>query len=165
VDLPGPERTGAKDMLDILFPQTIDNRYGGYIAGVWLFATLLAVKLAMSLMCVVDGRTVLVSADGIPLDDYAPAPAQTIIALFAIWGVAKLTLVLGGVVVLMRYRAMIPLLFLLFLFEHLTRKLVLQLLPLTRTGNPPGSAVNLGILAIIVAGLACSLLRPRVPAH
>jgi hypothetical protein len=62
-----------------------------------------------------------------------------------------------GIVVLVRYRSMIPFMFALLLVEHLGRKLILRFLPLVRTGTPPGYFVNLALVAVMIVGLALSL--------
>ena len=54
---------------------------------------------------------------------------------------------------------MIPFMFVLFLLEQLSRKLILQLLPIVRAGRPPASAVNLVVLGLMIVGLALSLWR------
>jgi hypothetical protein len=104
---------------------------------------------------------VLTSADGIPLDAYPAAAARTIVSLFALLGLGHLMIVLLGFLILVRYRAMIPFLFALLLVEQLSRKLILQLMPIVRTGTPPASAINLVLLALMIAGLALSLWRRR----
>jgi hypothetical protein len=62
-----------------------------------------------------------------------------------------------GILVLARYRGMVPLMFALFLVEHVSRKLILQFHPIVRAGNPPASAINLVLLALTMVGLALSL--------
>jgi len=52
---------------------------------------------------------------------------------------------------------LIPLMFALLLLENLSRKLILQVMPIPRTGTPPGFFVNLVLLALMVVGLALSL--------
>jgi hypothetical protein len=47
--------------------------------------------------------------------------------------------------------------FALLLLEHLSRRLILLVLPIVRTGSPPGFVVNLVLLALMIAGLALSL--------
>ncbi|MEK7710720.1 MAG: hypothetical protein AAB341_02395, partial [Planctomycetota bacterium] len=85
------------------------------------------------------------------------AGAQTVVSLFAIWGLAQLVICLLCILVLVRYRAMIPFMFALLLLEHLSRKLILHFLPIAKTGTPPGSAVNLVLLALMIVGLSLSL--------
>jgi len=61
------------------------------------------------------------------------------------------------VVVLARYRTMVPFMFVLLIFEFLSRKLILLVLPITRSDAAPGTIVNLVLLGVMVIGLALSL--------
>ena len=51
---------------------------------------------------------------------------------------------------------MIPLMIALLLLEYLSRRVILHFLPVARTGTPPGSIVNLIIVALMVIGFALS---------
>lgn len=144
-------------MMNRLLPQLVDNTCHGYKLALWLFALLLILKVIIGLNSVFNGYSVASSADGIPLDTYSPAAAQTVVSVFAIWGFAQLVFCSLGLLALIRYRSLIPLMFALFLVEHLGRKLILQFLPIVRTGTPPGFYVNLVLLALMVVGLALSL--------
>ncbi|MGH9900514.1 MAG: hypothetical protein ACRD68_01605 [Pyrinomonadaceae bacterium] len=144
-------------MFNQLLPRRIDNTYRGYKLGLWLFAPLVFVKVAMGLNCIFNGYSVASSADGIPLDTYPSGAAQTIVSDFALWGLCQLMFGLLGILVLVRYRRMVPFMFGLLLLEHLSRKLILQFLPVVKTGTPPGFYVNLVLLAVMVVGLAVSL--------
>jgi hypothetical protein len=62
-----------------------------------------------------------------------------------------------GLVVLVRYRAMVPFMFALLLLEHLSRKLVFWILPIATTGTPPGLFINLVFVAVMIVGLVLSL--------
>lgn len=144
-------------MLDRLLPRAIDNDYRGQKAALWLLGLLLLMKTAMGLNSIINGYKVASSADGIPLDTYPAAAASTIVALFGIWGLGHFMMCLIGILVLARYRSMVPFIFALFLLEHLARKSILRLHPIVRTGNPPASLINLALLALMIAGLALSM--------
>lgn len=144
-------------MLDRLLPPSVDNTFRGHWLATWLLGVLVFARTAMGLNTIFNGRSVAVSADGIPLDSYAPAAARTVLSLFAVWGQAQVAFGLLGLVVLLRYRGLIPFVFALLLFEHLGRRLILAMLPIERTGSPPGFAVNVVLVALTVAGLALSL--------
>jgi len=149
-----------------LFPRRIDNTYRGYRLALWFFGLAVLMKVGISLACIFNGRVAASSADGIPLDTLTPAGAQAVVSCFAIWGLSQLVIGLLCVLVLVRYRAMIPFMFALILLEHLGRKLILHVLPVPRTGTPPGSAVNLVLLGVMIVGLALSLRRrDRLPAE
>ena len=49
--------------------------------------------------------------------------------------------------------------FVLLLFEALAKRWVLAVMPIARTGAPPGLFVNLALLTLIIVGLALSLRR------
>jgi hypothetical protein len=144
-------------MFNRLLPRHIDNTYHGYKLALWLFALLVLVKVAMSLNSIFNGYSVASSADGIPLDTFTPAGAQAVVSMFAAWGMAQLTICLLCILVLARYRAMIPFMFALLLLEHLGRRLIFQVMPIARTGTPAGFYVNLVLIALLVVGLALSL--------
>jgi len=143
--------------LNQIFPRSIDNTYRGHRLAVWFFIPVVVLKTGIALSAIFNGRTAAQSADGIPLDTFGPSGAEAVVALFAIWGLAQLVFSVLGVLALTRYRAMIPFLFVLFLIEHLARRWILLVKPIARTGTPPGIYVNLGILALMVVGLALSL--------
>jgi len=114
-------------------------------------------KAAIALGTIFNGRAAAQTADGIPLDSFGPGGAETVVALFAIWGLAQLVFSALGLLALARYRAMIPFMFVLLLLEHLARKWILLVKPVARTGTPPGFYINLALLVLMIAGLALSL--------
>jgi len=144
-------------MFKRLLPRHIDNTYHGHKAALWLFAALVLMKSAISLSSIFDGQDVAMSADGIPLDTFTPAGAQAVVSAFAAWGLAQLVICLLCLLVLARYRAMLPFMFALLLLEHLSRRLIFWVMPIVRTGTPPGFYVNLVLTALMVVGVALSL--------
>lgn len=144
-------------MFNQLLPQRVDNSYRGYKLALWLFGLVVFVKAAMSLNSIFNGHSVASTADGIPLDTFTPAGTQAVVSLFALWGLAHLTICLLCIIVLVRYRAMVPFMFALLLLEHLSRKLILQVMPIVTTGTSPGFFVNLVLLTVMIVGLALSL--------
>lgn len=146
-------------MLNPLLPRTADNNYRGSRIALVVFGLLLLAKTGISLGSIFNGYAAATSADGIPLDSYSPAATQTVVALFALLGLANLMICLTGVVVLIRYRALIPFMFVVFLIYQLSRKLILEILPVARAGTPPVFGINSAILGLIIIGLVLSLWR------
>ena len=142
-------------------PKSADNNYRGHKIGLVLFGFILFMKTGMSLGSIFNGYKTATVADGLPLDTYTPAGAQTVLALFGLHGLANLIIVLIGLVVLVRYRSLVPLMFGIFLLQQLSRYPLLQLLPIVRTGAPPGTMINLGVLLVLVIGLALSMWPRR----
>jgi hypothetical protein len=152
-------------MANRFLPPRLDNDYRGHRLALWLFGLLVFMKTAMSVSSIFNGYSVATSADGIPLDTFGPAGSRAFVASFAILGLSQLMICLLGILALVRYRSMIPLLFGVFLLEFLGRRLIFYFLPVARTGTPPGSTINLVLLALMVVGLAFSLWsREKAPA-
>lgn len=140
-----------------LFPRRADNAYRGQTVALWVFGLLLLVFGAIAANSTFNGELVAREADGIPLATYTPAGARTVVTLFSLLGLSHVVFVLFGVVALVRYRSLVPLLFALLLLEHLGKRLILGLLPIARTGAPPAPIVNFVLLGLMVGGLALSL--------
>ncbi len=144
-------------MLNRIFPQRIDNTYRGHPLALWLLVPVVVMKTGIALGTIFNGRAAAQSADGIPLDSFGAGGAEAVVALFAIWGLSQLVFSVLGVLALTRYRAMVPFMFVLLLLEHLARKWVLLVKPIATTGTPPGLYINLGLLVLMIVGLALSL--------
>ena len=150
-------------MLDKLFPRRVDNSYRGHTLALWIFALVVLMKTGIGMGTIFNGRNAAISADGIPLDTFAPAGAQAFVAIFAAWGLAQATIGVMCAVVLVRYRALVPFMFSLLLAEHLARKLIFLVMPIARTTDAPGFFINLALVALMVVGLMLSLwARGRV---
>ena len=146
-------------MLAGFLPRSADNRYRGHKLGLWLFGLLLLMNAVIGVNSIFNGRMVAASADGIPLSEFGPAGAQTVVSLFALLGLSRLLICVLGVVILARYRALVPLLFGLLLLSHLSGRAIVAFVPIARTGAPPAAIVNNTQLGLLVLGLALSLWR------
>ncbi len=145
----------------VLLPDRLDNRLPGRKIALWLFGVLVFLKAAIAGNSIFNGYTVATSADGIPLDTYAPDAAGAVVSFLAVWGLAQLVICVICGIALFRYRAMVPLLFAILLLEHLGRRLIFLLMPIARTGTQPASLINLALLTLMVAGLVLSLWPGR----
>src|SRR5689334_15375391 len=112
-------------MLQRLFPKQFDNRFPGHVVAIGLFGVVILMELAMGANSLTNTRTVASLADAIPLDRYTNGGAEAVVALFAL---------AGGLLVLIRYRAMIPFMFLVLLVLHLGSKAVLLVHPIAKSG-------------------------------
>ncbi|MFY9621382.1 MAG: hypothetical protein WAM70_08600 [Pyrinomonadaceae bacterium] len=148
-------------ILDRLLPRRIDNAYQGSKIALWILVLLIAVRTMQSVMILVNGYSIAQSADGIPLETYPAAAAQTIVALFALSAVNRLVISLICVVVLVRYRRAVPLMFLLLLVTYSAGQLVGRVVPIVRVGQPPAAIMNLTLLGLTILGLVLSLWKRR----
>ena len=148
-------------MLNRLFPERLDNAYRGYKTALWILGLATAIRMLQSVMILFNGRATIQGADGIPLDSYPADAAQTLQALFAQNSLWRLLVSLLGIVVLIRYRTAVPIMFVLLILNFLGAQLLAQFNPLVRTGPAPGNIVNLVMFGLMAIGLVLSLLRPR----
>jgi hypothetical protein len=146
-----------------VLPRAIDNTYRGSRAALWLFALVVGVRIAQSLAIILNGYETARDADGIPLVTYPPEAAQQVVAIFAQQSLWRLTFCVLGVLVLVRYRSAVPLMFSFLLLNYLASQLIFRFVPLIRTGTPPGPYINFALFAMTVLGLALSLWYRDVP--
>jgi len=119
-----------------ILPRQVDNTYRGYKVALWLFGLLVFMKAGISLGSIFNGYLRRVPPTGSPGHIHARRRAGRSFS-FALWGLSQLMICLLCVLVLVRYRAMVPFMFALLLLEHLSRKLILQIMPIDTTGAPP----------------------------
>ncbi len=98
-------------MLDKLLPRHLSNEYRANKLALWLFGLVVGMKAAQSLAIIFSGYSTAQGADGIPLDTYSPAASQALVAIFAQGSLWRLFFCLLCVLVLLRYRNAVPLMF------------------------------------------------------
>lgn len=146
-------------MFDRLLPRRLDNEYRGSRVALWLFGLVVAMRSAQSLGIIFNGYQTARGADGIPLDSFTPAAAQTVVGVFAQGSLWRLFFCVLCGLVLFRYRNAVPLMFALLAFHYLTSLVILALVPIPRVGTPIGPLMNLMLFAIVLVGLGLSLWR------
>jgi hypothetical protein len=139
-------------VINQLLPRQFDNTYRGHILALWLLALVVSVKLLQGLVVMFSGHHIAVAADGIPLDKYTPAAAQTVMALVVFLALSRIVMSLLCVLALVRYRSAIPFMFALLGFDYLARQLILYFVPIVRTGDAPGLVVDLVLFELTVVG-------------
>lgn len=139
-----------------LFPPQFDNSYRGHPIALWLFYVLTAVTLWRSQHHIFAPDGGAQSIATIPLDTYTQGGAQSVVTIFALWGLAQLAMGLIMLLASIRYKSMVPLLWLFIFLEYAGRKLVGIYKPLETIEIAPGAtAANvLPIVALIMLLLA-----------
>ena len=147
-----------------IFPRRIDNKFEGHWLAIGLLVLYAAIKFGQGTVSILDTASTAVRADGISLTGFGAMGAQTVISMFALLGVNVLVLPLQAVLVLIRYRAMIPLMYLMMAGLYLAGRALSVLHPFPHIDGavPTGSYVNLSLFAILLAGFSLSLVgRPE----
>jgi hypothetical protein len=147
-------------LLARILPQQFDNNYRGHKLALWLFGLLVLMKLGISLSSIFDTYDTVQSADGIPLSTFTAGGAEAVVSVTTLLGLSHLLLALLCGMALVRYRSMIPLMYVVLLVEFLAKKWILLAKPVVRTGTSPATYVNLALIVLLLAGVVLSLWRP-----
>lgn len=114
----------------------------------------------MSLNSIFNTGKVASGADGIPVDSFPPAAAAEVLTLFALTGLGQLGLALIALAALIRYRGLVPFIYLVLLGEAVARRMIVQSYAVGRTDAASiAFAINIGLLALLAAGLLLSLVH------
>lgn len=158
-------------MIARVFPGALDNSYQGSWAAAWLLAPVLLVKTLMGfnfsgLNPFIDVGEILRTVDGVPLDTFSQEAATTIIDSAAAWGVALFALCLVVWLILIRYRAGLPIAILALIVEQVGRTGAdtLRTVSEMATGSASptmGTWINLGMTTLLVIAFVLSLLKVR----
>ncbi|MGH9421314.1 MAG: hypothetical protein ACRD3J_15155 [Thermoanaerobaculia bacterium] len=148
-------------MIEQILPRSIDNVYRGHKLAFLPFGLLTLMRLVIGGNSIFNGYAVMTGADGIPLGSFPPAAVQALVSLWALLGLSRVVIGLLCVLVLVRYRAMIPIMFVLLLLQHLAGMAITYFLPLVNTRPPAASIVNLTSITLLVVGLVLSLWKRR----
>ncbi len=147
-----------KTVLNTLFPRQINNTFPGVKLALWGFYLFTALTLWRSQHHVFSSDGGAQSIATIPVDRYSDSAALTIIGVFALWGLSQLIIGLIYLVAAIRYRSLIPMLYLLSLFEYLMRAIYIPANKSIETvGTAPGAAGNLPLAIFSLTMLVLSL--------
>lgn len=151
-----------KTVFEKLFPRQITNAFPGFKIALWAFHLFTALTLWRSQhhLFAHDGGAQSIAT--IPLGTYTDSAARTIIGVFSLWGLSQLIIGLIYLVAMIRYRSMIPMLYLLALVEYLVRLFYIPVYkPIETSGTAPGAAGNLPLVIFSLVMLIASLWPPQ----
>lgn len=149
-----------KDIMNIILPKQFDNQFKGYKLALYAFYLLAAVTLLRSQhhLFAADGGAQTIAS--IPLDTFTTMGSQAVIGVFGLWGLSQLIIGIIYLLVAFRYRAMVPLMYVLMIVEYAFRAIYFPISKsIPTTGTAPGALINLpfilfavGMLILIVVG-------------
>lgn len=153
-----------KNILEALFPATADNVIRGAKPPVYIFMAIAFISLVRSFIHLLAPDGGAGSIAGINL---SVAGADGIVFSFALWGSAQLIYALIQLVVVFRYRSLVPLMYALLMLETLLRMLVGNMKPVAFRHTPPGAIGNYVFLPLAALMLAWCLwtYRPDMSPH
>jgi hypothetical protein len=143
-----------KNIFEILLPARADNTLRGSKIPFYVFILVAAIGLVRSCIHIFAPDGGAGSIAGMNLN---VTGADEVIFAFALWGSAQLIYAILQWLVILRYRSLVPLMWLVQFLETLGRMLVGRIKPVTFAHTPPGAYQNYIYLALAVAMLALAL--------
>lgn len=144
-------------MTDRLLPPGASNDAHVPTVAVAVFALVTVLTLARSLVHLLAPDGGAQSIATVPLDTFTENGAATVVHLFALWGLSQLVVALVYLAVLVRYRALIPLMFALMVAEYTGRLLHTFMKPFELTGTAPGAIGNWLMIPLAAGMVVLSL--------
>jgi hypothetical protein len=139
--------------LSVLLPPAAGNSIRGSKLPFYLLIVVAAIGTVRSLIHIFSADGGAGSIAGMDLS----AGASGIIFAFALWGSSQLIYAVLQWIVIVRYRALVPLMWGVQLLEISLRMLVGRLKPFTFAHTPPGAYGNYVLLILSIAMLALAL--------
>ena len=144
-----------------LLPVVVDNQFRGIKLSQYAFLLITAATIVRSLIHVFAPDGGAQSIATIPLESYSPQAAATVILMFSLWGLSQLLMGFVYLGVYLKYKSLIPMMYLLLTVEYAMRIVIGQMKPIVTSGTAPGSIGNWIMVPVCVVLLALSLIQSR----
>lgn len=151
-------------MFNTLLPQANLSTYRGHPIAKWVFIVITFITLARSLVHIITPDGGAQSIATIPLDTFTAAGAEAVIFVFGLWGISQLLLGFVFVLVIWRYAALIPLMYVFILMEYAMRFGLGVFKSLQTTGTAPGGIGNYVFIGLSILMLIVALRTSKDPA-
>ena len=144
-----------------LLPDQINNSFRGKKISQYAFLIITVVTIVRSLIHVFAPDGGAQSIATIPLDTYSTEAAATVILIFSFWGLSQLLMGLVYIGVYVKYKTLIPMMYVLLIIEYAMRIVIGQMKPIVTTGTAPGSVDSWVMVPVCVVLLALSLIQSK----
>lgn len=145
-----------------LFPEKAGNQFPGVKLSMAVFFLIAIISTVRSLIHIFSPDGGAGSIAGL---DLSVEGAEGIIFAFALWGSGQLVLAVVQLIISFRYRSLIPMMYVLLIFEVLTRMVVGGIKPVTFAQTPPGAIGNFVILPLALVMLLLCFVQPQKLKH
>ncbi len=144
-----------------LLPNAVDNRFNGIKLAQYAFLMITLATIVRSLIHVFAPDGGAQSIATIPLDTYPAEAAATVIFMFSFWGLSQLLMGMVYLGVYLKYKSLIPMMYVLLILEYVMRIVIGQMKPIVTAGTAPGSVGSWIMVPVCIVLLLFSLLPTR----
>ena len=144
-----------------LLPDAVDNQFRGIKLSQYAFLLITAATIVRSLIHVFAADGGAQSIATIPLGTYPAEAAATVILMFSFWGLSQLLMGFVYLGVFLKYKSLIPMMYVLLIVEYAMRIVIGQMKPIVTAGTAPGSVGNWIMVPLCAVLLALSLIQSK----
>lgn len=155
-----------KKIMNIVFPKTINNNYKGLKIALYVFYILTLVTLWRSQhhLFAADGGAQSIAS--IPLDTFTSNGEMAVIGIFSLWGLSQLIIGFIYLVTALRYKSLIPFMYLLMFFEYCVRLFYIgPFKPIPTIETAPGAIANIIFVVILPILFIFSVIQIKKKEH
>lgn len=144
--------------MERLFPEQAKNEFKGYKFAEMAFLIFIIFTIVRSLIHLIapDGGAGTIATINLDVEG-----GDAIVTIFALWGSSQLLMAFVYVIVYLRYKNLIPIMYVLIIIEYSMRIIIGLVKPLETTGIAPGAIGNYVIIPMAIIMLVFSLLSPK----
>ena len=136
-------------MLEKILPRQVDNSYNGHKLALYFFYFITLVTIGRSCIHIFASDGGAQSIATISLDTFTHGGAEGVIYLFAQWGIAQLMVGLMYLMVALRYRRLIPLMYVFIFIEWSSRIVLAFFKSIESAGVAPAAILQLVMVLVI----------------
>lgn len=144
-----------------LLPAVVDNQFRGIKISQYAFLLITAATIVRSLIHVFAPDGGAQSIATIPLESYSAQAAATVILMFSLWGLSQLLMGFVYLGVYLKYKSLIPMMYVLLTVEYAMRIVIGQMKPIVTSGTAPGSVGSWIMVPVCVVLLVLSLIKRK----
>lgn len=149
-------------MMNILLPEVADNKFKGnriayWVLWIYVFKSIFAGFVHMFAS---DGGAQ--SIGSVKLDSFTQGGADSVVTMFGLWGMEQFVIGLIVLVILLRYKSLIPLAWAIYAIEYSGRALSHIFTPgLVTEHTPPGVMVDTVFVPLAIAMLIFAIYTTK----
>lgn len=148
-----------KEIYKKILPDNISNIYKGSKIALYVFIIITAITIVRSFihMFAFDGGAQSIA--GFPIDSYASEAKALVILIFSLWGSSQLLMGFVYILVIWKYKSLIPLMYILIFLEYSMRILIGFYKPAMSTHVVPGGIADYIAVPLALVMLVLSLRK------
>lgn len=148
-------------ILNKILPTSITNTFSGKKIALYIFIIITLITIVRSIIHIVAADGGAQSIAGFPIDTYSADASKLVVLIFSMWGLSQLLMALVYVAVLIKYKSLIPLMYVLIITEYVARLLIGLAKPAVSTHTVPGGVADYVIIPVAIIMLILSVWNDK----